>query len=381
MKFIRKDKKNFFWNIFALLKIKKNKIIFNQFNGLGYGDNPKYICEEILKQGLDYKLVWLVRDEKIQVPVGIKKVKIDSIRAIYHLSTAKVWISNVRIPFYTKKRKSQKYIQTWHGGLGLKKVEKDVEEFLSKKYIESAKRDSQMADLFISNCKYRSSLYKRSFWYNGEILEVGTPRNDFIINNLNNYEYKNIIRKKNNIDVDKKIILYAPTYRNKNDMDVYKFDFMEIIKSLEEKFSEEYIFIIKLHPNISNKSNFIKYNNKILNFSNYSDMQELLLITDVLITDYSSCMFDYLLTRGKIFLLTKDLDMYTKEKGLNLDYYTLPFPIAQSNEELLNNIHSFDTALYEKNIEKFLLKVGMNETGKSGKEIVKRIEEWKNEKI
>lgn len=381
MKFIRKDKKIFFWNIFSLLKIKKNKIIFNQFNGLGYGDNPKYICEEILKQSLDYKLVWLVRDEKIQVPVGIKKVKIDSIRAIYHLSTAKVWISNVRIPFYTKKRKSQKYIQTWHGGLGLKKVEKDVEEFLSKKYIESAKRDSQMADLFISNCKYRSSLYKRSFWYNGEILEVGIPRNDFIINNLNNYEYKNIIRKKNNIDVDKNIILYAPTYRTKNDMDVYKFDFMEIIKSLEEKFNEEYIFIIKLHPNISNKSNFIKYNNKILNFSNYSDMQELLLITDVLITDYSSCMFDYLLTRGKIFLLTKDLDMYTKEKGLNLDYYTLPFPIAQSNEELLNNIHSFDTALYEKNTEKFLLKVGMNETGQSGKEIVKRIEEWKNEKI
>lgn len=381
LKMIKSIIVRFLWYIFRIFPIDENKIVINQFNGLGYGDNPKYICEEIFKQKLPYKIIWLVRDNQQILPKNIQSVKIRTLKAIYHLVTSKVWISNVRIPFYVSKRKEQYYIQTWHGGLGLKKVEKDAEMFLDKEYVKIAKKDSKIADLFISNCSYRSKMYKESFWYDGDIMEVGTPRNDFLVNNLNNSSYKSEIKKNINIRENCKIILYAPTYRDNDDMSVYMFQYEEFIKCAQDKFGCEFIMLIKLHPNMIHKSNFIKYNEKIINVSGYEDMQELLLISDILITDYSSCMFDIILLKKIVMLYSKDYENYVSGRGINFDYFSLPFKVSRNNNDLINNIKNYDEKLYTQQINNFLKDFGMIETGRASKEIIKKIGEWRNEKV
>jgi len=147
----------FFYYLFRIFPIQKNKIFIQNFNGKGYGDNPKYIAEEILRCGYDLKLVWAVRRKfKGNIPKKIKTVPYYSIRAIYESVTAKFWIDNCRKQLYAKKRKGQYYIQTWHGSINFKKVEKDVENKLSSFYVKQAKYDSTIADLFLSDSKFTS---------------------------------------------------------------------------------------------------------------------------------------------------------------------------------------------------------------------------------
>lgn len=122
--------KTFMFYIFRICPIKKNKVVFTNYYGKGYGDNAKYIAEEIIKQNIRLDLVWLVNDLDYHVPNEIRKVKYDTIASIYEMVTAKVWIDNCRKQIYVRKRKSQFYIQTWHGDIGFKKVEKEAKKSL-----------------------------------------------------------------------------------------------------------------------------------------------------------------------------------------------------------------------------------------------------------
>ena len=144
---------------------KQNKIVFVNFLGRGYGDSPKYIAEEILRQSLPYDLVWLVYNMNDIFPNGIRKVKFYSLKSRYELSTARVIISNTkgRLPYF--KRKSQYYIQTWHGGFGVKYIEKDIEQFLPKEYVRDSKYDSSITDLILSGSDFQTQVIKKSFCY------------------------------------------------------------------------------------------------------------------------------------------------------------------------------------------------------------------------
>lgn len=126
--------------LFRLLPIKKNRIVMSNLLGKGYGDNPKYIANELLsRKDVDLEIVWLVKDKYYDdIPREIKQVKRGTIKELYYLSTAKIWVDNSRKHIGVTKRKSQYYIQTWHGDLFIKMLEKDVEESLPKMYIDSA---------------------------------------------------------------------------------------------------------------------------------------------------------------------------------------------------------------------------------------------------
>lgn len=365
-----------FWIISSMFPIQNNKIVICNYYGRGFSDNAKYIAIEAIDRQLNYDIVWLVKnidDNNNEFLDEIRIVKYKSFKAIYELATAKIWIDNSRKNYYTRKRKDQLYIQTWHGGIALKKIEKDAEDALLKSYVKFAKKDSENADLFISNSRFNTNMYRRAFWYDGEILECGVPRNDLLFNNIE--ETKRKVKSFFNIANDKKIVMYAPTFRKDYNLEVYKFDYEKCIEEFNKKFSGEYVMLIRLHPNVFIKSTQLKYDSdNVYNASFYPDMQELLVGTDILITDYSSSMFDFMLTKKPCFIYASDIQVYKDDRGFYFELDKLPFSIATSTDEMITNIRRFDNHIYLSRVEKFLKKQGCIDNGSSSKSVVDWIE-------
>jgi CDP-glycerol glycerophosphotransferase len=353
--------------------MQKNKIFVLNFNGKGYGDNLKYIVEEILERKIDCDIVWGIDNRyRKNFPKSVRLVRFNSVESIYEAVTAKIWLDNTRKQPYVRKRKQQFYIQTWHGQIfDTKKVEGDIENKLSPYYIKQAKNDSKLIDIILSDSSVCTEKYKRSFWYNGEILECGFPKNDVLINNPKNINEK--VHKYFNLEQNTNIVLYAPTFRNNFDMDSYDLDYESILNALRSKTHKNWIFLIRLHPNIAEKSVFLSYNNLILDASLYDDMQELLLASNILITDYSGTMFDFSLMRKPVFLYIKDYIDYIKERDVYIDLFSLPFPQVLTSSELIEKISRFDNESYIKSVEQFIRQIDVFEDGKASKKVVDRI--------
>ncbi len=360
---------------FWIFKVDNNKIIFSSMNGKGYGENPKYICQKILCLKLDCKLFWAVKEYDETMPSNIIQVKIYSIKWFFHMATAKIWVNDSRFPSYVKKRRTQYYIQTWHSSLRLKKIEGDVVCQLPYSYIRMAKHDSKMIDLITCGSNFSKETYENSFWYDGPILMSGTPKFDIYF--LKNKEtiVKSIYHKYN-IGFEKKSILYAPTFRSNKKKFAGCIDFNILSENSD---FENYIFLIRLHPEAQTK---IESKNNLINVTNYPNFQDLLISSDLLITDYSGCCFDALIAKKPCILYVPDFDEYiSKERNLYFEYSELPFPIVKNMDELQDKIINFNYDKYIKDIDSFSVKVGLNENGNSSEIIVNRIKEvLKNDK-
>lgn len=375
---IRVRLRNIYWLYYEFKKIDNNKIILDNFNGNGYGESPKYIAESLIKRNPNYDLVWVLNEKNIHksdiVPSYVRTVLYGSKEWIYEQCTAKVWIDNVRKTYFFRKRKNQIYIQAWHGGIGVKQVEKDVQSMLAKKYIKYAKRDSSKADLFISDSSWETDLYRRSFWYNGEIIECGLPRNDVL---FDKEAKKQIIKKLDKcFGLDKKTIkiLYAPTFRKNLGLDIYKLEFDKIVKAVEKSYGSKAVILIKLHPNVIHLANELEYNANVINANAIMDTQELEIYSDILITDYSGIMFDFLLMKKPCFVHANDFDNYMKERHLYFDLSKLPFPLSKNDNELVTNISKFDEQKYLKKINEFSSNHRMVVTGSASDDIADWIE-------
>lgn len=344
----------FFIYLFRVFPIKTNKIVFTSFYGKFCNDIPRAIFDELEKDER-IECVWIVNDKQVGTGIKVKKAKINSIKHIYHLSTARVWIDNSRKPLWTRKRKRQFYIQTWHGGLALKKVEKDAIDSLNKSYIKMAKNDSNMADLFLSETRVRTKNYLSAFWYSGDILTGRFLRNEKLDKDIKKNFYSDY-----HIDKDRKIVLYAPTFRNDYNESVFVFDFKKILLALERKFESKYLLCIKLHPNLSSHIlNLKTCDSNVVDVTKYDDMQSLIKITDILITDFSGCMFDAFRNEKKVFLFAKDYEQYiTNNRDLYLNITDLPSSFAKSETDLYTNIQNFDSKSYFSKVALFNERIG-----------------------
>lgn len=374
--FIRKLRNGNYNYFFWIFPISKKKVVVCNYYGKGYGDNAKYIIEKLLEEDSEFDIVWLLKTESQAIsnfPKPIRIVKYGSFRALYELATAKIWIDNSRKVVSPPKRRSQYYIQTWHSPLRLKKIEKDIENNLDESYIERAKIDSNNCDLMISGSDFSWNIYRNSFWYNGEILKCGTPRCDVFF--TNNTSAKERVFERFGISTDEKVILYAPTFRNNSSLDAYKLNYNEIINALIRRFGGKWKLLIRLHPNVSELSSLINYKDKIVNATNYDDMQELLCASDILITDFSSCMFDMAIANKKCFLHALDLDEYlANERKLYFNFQDLPFYFSKTSDQLVRNILEFDEDNYNNNLKAFSEKINVYEKGTASQEIVERIQ-------
>ena len=360
--------------ITPLLKINNNKIVFCSFYGNNYSCNPKYITEEFIRQNIDCELVWLLDKKKINdisvFPKRVRIVNYCSIQAFYELATAKIWIDNCRKLMFPKKRKDQFYIQTWHGNIALKKIEKDAIDKIGRQYVRNAKEDASITDFCISNSDHISNLYLNSFWYsdNVKILKYGSPRNDILVNNID----LNHVKEKLLLNLGIKIVLYAPTFRKDHLIGEYNIDYNKLITILKNKYNCEWKFLLRLHPNLilKHRSNIPE---NVIDVTMYPDIQELLGISDIVISDYSSLMFDFMFTEKPCFIFATDYESYKEDRDVYFELNETPFPVAQNNEQLIENIEFFSLEEYNKKIHEFTKRLGCIENGNASQMVVKKI--------
>ena len=342
---------------FSWLPLNKRKLVFDNFGGRGYGDNPKYIADELLKQDKNLDIVWLTKDMSISVPDGVRKVRYGSWRAFLEWSTAKIWVDNIRNSDRPCKRKKQIYLQTWHGSDGVKLVEKDVESTLSKSYLVMAKYDGRISDGIISSCQLQTEQFKKSFWLgdNVKILEYGLPRNDDFFYSEKITHINQIVRARYNISLDELVVLYMPTFRDNGSTKAYNLDYDKVINSFQKFYNKKVRVLIRFHPNVDNT--FFKNNDeRLLNVTDYPDPQDLMFAADIMISDYSSAPIDFMLLNRTIFLYMPDYEEYTKLRPLNPNFNNLPFIKCYTNLELVEQISRFSKMDYHESIDAYNLK-------------------------
>lgn len=359
--------------IFCLFPIKKFRVCFWNMAGQGFGDNPKYIALEMLKDK-QFDLIWLYDKKKLkfpeEFPENIKLVDCFSFKALYYLTTCHIFISNVRQNILYK-RKGQKYIHTWHGNMGFKKIEADYPN-LPGSYIQLAKQDSKDIDFLSSGAVWsENTIFKKTFWYSGEYFRGGNPRNDILFKHSGKIESK--IREYFNIPVDIKILLYAPTFRDNHDQNVYNIDYKRLKDTLDKCYSNSWVVLSRLHPNMIMEQNILPEYDWLKDATLYPDMQELLAVADILITDYSSSIFDFLITGRPAFIYAPDKQYYFGARGSYIEMEDTPIPIAQDNNQLMYNIQNLDADVFAKSTKDFLHKMGSYDKGNASEQLVKLI--------
>lgn len=365
-------------NYYDYLPIQNNKIVFRCSSG-AYCCNPKAIAEEIRKQNLPYELVFVVNKNILNYldsyPSDIRLVMQGTSQALKEYATAKIWIENERRVNYIKqgffKRPEQIYIQTFHGSLGIKKTGEERTD-IKKSCFTLPKLDAKEIDFLISNGTWTTNFFKKIFWNNGKILEVGHPRNDIFFKENSHIKAK--VYEYFNIPTNKKIVLYAPTLREDEDISCYSLDFNKLQMALSKKFGGEWIVMLRLHPLIVDLKDNLKLDfTNIIDATYYSDIQDLLVSSDCLITDYSSCVYDYIHQYKPAFVYATDITKYDNNRGFQYSLSETPFSIAANNDELVANIQNFNNETYQKRVKDFIKGKGCIDNGQASEKIVNLI--------
>ena len=359
--------------------VQKNKVIFLTFNHT-YTCNPKYICEEILRQKLPLEIVWVVKPHQLtgtDFPECAKRVVHGKGPYFKELVTAKVWVDNAfgftwnPLP---AKKKNQFYIQTWHGSMGLKRIGR--ENVKNKRWSIAARLNARWADLCVSNSSFETDVFRQTHWPKNRIEELGHARNDiFFFDDSAKAKIITRVRQHFGIAENKKIALYAPTFRNNDATACYDLDHGQFLDALEERFGADFVLLSRYHMKTLKARSAQGNDPRILDATAYPDIQELMLAADVGITDYSSWICDFVLTGRPGFIYAPDLDFYDRERGFYYPLEETPFPIAQTNAALRENVLHFDAALYARKTECFLRRRGCQETGTAARQIVEIIKQ------
>lgn len=375
----RKWLKFLYKHIFRKLPRKDNLVFFESFLGKNYSDNPKYIYEYLDAHYPEYKTVWSF-NEKTTIPGKAKQVQRFSLRYFYTLARAKYWVNNSRMPYYLQKRKEGVYLQTWHG-TPLKRLVFDMDDVYlagSQDYKANFYTQSRRWDYLNSANAFSTKIFQRAFQYDNPMLEYGYPRNDILYKRNNTDDIMNL-KKKLGIPTDKKVVLYAPTWRDDDYVarGQYNFNLELDLKDMQKQLGEQYIIIVRTHSLVSEMLDLSAYEGFAFNFSNYDDIAELYLVSDIMITDYSSVFFDYANLKRPILFFTFDLEKYRdKLRGFYLDIENeLPGPLLKTSDEVMNAIKNIEQVKeeYAVKYENFYKRFCSWENGTASEQTVKRV--------
>lgn len=369
--------------------VDPKKIIFDNYMGHGYGCNSKYVTEELLKSGRDYDIVWTVKNiekHRDEFPEGVRLVEYGSDEAMREFYTAGTWVLNYHlIAYFNKglvKREGQSYIQLWHGSFGIKRIENDCDCLTnSQSWTYLARKNARSTDYWISNSSFESGVYRRAFWSVKQVLEFGHPRNDlFFQEDLSRVEEK--VRKSLGIGKGERLALYVPTFREDLQFPGQKLDVGGLKQALEEKTKEAWRIVVRLHPRMQGELETVcaGVDGQVLRADDYPDIQELLAASQTVITDYSSCIFDFMLTGRPGFLFAPDIKEYDRERGFYYPLEKTPFPLAESNEELFAAVRNFSQRAYKERVEQFLAGKGSKEDGHAAERVCALIDKIIREK-
>lgn len=368
-------------SFFMKLPMKKELVVFESFLGRSYSDNPKYIYEYMTNNKMDFKYVWSVT-QKMDIPNNHIQVKRFSLRYFYYLARAKYWISNSRMPGYLDKREENIYLQTWHG-TPLKLLAGDMEDVYmpgtnSATYKRNFFNETQKWDYLISPNAYSSEIFKRAFWFDKTMIESGYPRND-ILYNKNNENTILSLKRRMNLPLDKKVILYAPTWRDDEyySKGKYKFKLQLDLEKLQDQLGDEYIIILRMHYFIASQLDISAYEGFVYDLSNHNDIAELYVLSDLLITDYSSVFFDYAHLKRPVLFFTYDLERYRdKLRGFYIDIEReVPGPLLMNTDEVIHAVENINDVIhnYDERYQKFYNKFCKWDDGHAADKVVKKV--------
>lgn len=337
---------------FTKKPLKENWVLCESFFGKSYSDSPKYIYEYLAKTYPGkYKFIWVINKKGTQIPYAHKKVKRFSIRYAYYLARCKYFVFNVRQPRWVRKRQGNIFLETWHG-TPLKRLVFDQDEVCgaSPLYKVQFYKDSRQWDYLVSANHFSSDVFKSAFMFEKHMLEFGYPRNDILY--AEDKEQKALaLKKKLGIPLDKKTILYAPTWRDDEfyGSGQYKFELKLNLRKMKEELGDEYVVLLRTHYYIADSLDITGMEDFAFNLSKYDDIAEIYLISDLLITDYSSVFFDYANLQRPMLFFTYDLEKYRDVlRGFYIDMLEeVPGPLLYTSDEVLDAIKNID-AIEEK---------------------------------
>lgn len=287
----------------SLFPVKRNRVFFISFYGKSYSDNPKAISEALHQMyGDKFEYIWVVSKQADLsfFPKYVKLCRYNTLQMLFYMSTSKVWVSNFCLSRGTFKKNNQFYIQTWHGDRGFKKILNDVPSKVAYRF------ETDHADLMTAGSEFAEEYVCRgAFNYKGPVLTVGSPRNDkFFKNDL---DIKQRVRERYHLKSNEKLVMYAPTFRNqfKEQKQRVTLDLHRVLDSLHIATGETWKMLLRSHSAGSKQGLDVSLDETMVLVTDYPDMNELLLVTDVLITDYSSSIGDFCLS-GKLCLLFQD---------------------------------------------------------------------------
>lgn len=314
----------------AVEGVEENKIYFSSFSGGMYNDSPKYICEALHEIYPEGKYVFRLNAsgmKQADIPEYVLRVKRCSLRGLREMSTAKVIVKNAYFKPYMKKFADQYYVQTWHGDRGIKRIVMDANPNRKKPF-----PDTKYMDLALAGSDFgRDICFRRAMRYEGEILEAGVAKNDILLSPPKNICEQ--VREKLGIGAHERILLYAPTFREKTSggRQNANFSLKRLREALEAAHGCKWRILVRGHA-----LNTGVGGDEGMDVSRYPDVSELLLISDMLVTDYSSIAYDYALLNRPIIHYHADRAEYTAESRKFLyDPEELPFIIAHNEDELL----------------------------------------------
>ena len=362
------------------MPVNNNIIFFESSVGRNYSGNPKYVYESIVQQGLDkeFKCIWSVEDKTIEIPGNAIKVKRARLKYLYYLAIAKIWVCDTRQPAFIVKRPETTYIQLWHG-TPLKKLAMDMdvlkmsEEMELSEYKRIFKKNTETWDYLISQSDYTTETFRSCFDFKNQILNIGFPRNDILFKK-NNKKSINSIKNSYNIPLNKKVILYAPTWRDDEFYanGVYKFSSQIDFDLMEKELFDTHVLIVKLHYLVKDSIDWSNYNGFIIKCDQTWDIQKLYLISDVLLTDYSSVMFDYAILKRPMIIYAYDYLKYRDNlRGFYFNIFEdFPGPIVENTIDLVESIKAYDCNNYKNKYNKFIDKFTSFDNGNASLKIV-----------
>ena len=357
-----------------LLPVRKNRVLFISYLGKRYSCNPKAISEQCLRlYGNKLEIGWVFRKPEefaFLKEQGIRILDAKSFSFIKYALTARVIVTNGYYKPSLPRRKKQFYLRTWHGGGAYKAVGSMMEMGALERLFIGMQQSG--ADLYLSSSDAFTDLtLRKSFGYEGEVLSCGMPRNDMLVNAPDPARVAEI-RQKAGIPENAHLCLFAPTYRKDAVLHDICPDYTRLKNALEKRFGGTWVIAYRSH-HVTMYLNQSRMAEGILNLTDYPDMQELLYVSDALITDYSSSIWDMSLSYKKVFLYCPDLKSFSSERDFYMDIRLWPFPLSENNDELEKNILSFDEEKYLSDVKRHHEELGSRETGKAAYLTAKRI--------
>lgn len=365
-----------------VLPIKRNRVLLLNRLTLGFAGNPKAVAMYLAEHYADsLDLVYAVGHPERYAELRkqhIRVIKFNSFAYFYNLMTCRVFLTNSGGYSYVPLRMNKQYVINLHHGFPYKKIGIDMYEE-TPAFREDMRLYANNTSKYLSPNKFFCKVLVDSCLIPSEIIwEVGTPRNDMLINTDDTMI--NEIRSKINISKGKKLVLFAPTYRkimdnyfNDSVAIMYGIDSEKVCNALKTRFGGEWEFAIRYHPCVTNRDQFDL--DGMLDLTDYEDVQDLLLVADVLITDFSSIMWDFMLTKKPCFIFAVDMVHYIKTSNIYIPISEWPFPKADNNDVLINNIIHFDREKYLKDCTKHYEQLGGCENGNATQLVCEKINE------